>query len=177
MSVIIIVIHKSLAVIFYLLSAVDWITVNSNTLSTSIFHYHTNVCKFSQLSGSYIFARCWQITFKFGNLTDIKTLFSVRSTDFHLCQKLNPFITASADGSTLVQYVLLLLLIIIIIDRELYALKTEELKFCVKFRIVGQNTWEFFRELRFSNASFNASSFITFQTWLCPPSPFHMESL
>ena len=50
------------------------------------------------------------------------------STDFPLCQKLNPFITASADGFTLVKYVLLLLIIIIIIiiiiDWELYALKT-----------------------------------------------------
>ena len=108
MSVIVIVIHKSLAVIFYLLSAVDWITVNSNTLSTSIFHYTI------------------QTSVNFRNFAG-----AVVSTDFPLFQKLNPFITASADGFTLVKYVLLLLLIllillliIIIIDRELYAQKT-----------------------------------------------------
>ena len=87
------------------------VTVNSNTLSTSIFHYPKRLQKFLQLCGSYIFAPCWQITFKFGNLTDIKTLFPVVWTDFPLCQKLNPFITASADGFTLVKYVLLLLLL------------------------------------------------------------------
>ena len=46
-------------------------------------HHHTNVCfkNFAALQ-SYIFARLRSITFKFGNFTNFKALFSVMSKDF-----------------------------------------------------------------------------------------------